>query len=167
MRSQSWWIVLGVVFAAGSALVEEPAPGPDGPVVEPSTVDETEPRPDRGLSHPERLLDDEALVAAVADHWAALPAERRADYPERRIDALLTEWPAPPRVTTLACADARASIEERDPSLDSATLIDGSLDALTEDSCRVVFFDGLLGPGLEAVLSPGGRVLLLRLIPEG
>jgi hypothetical protein len=163
--------------AAVLALVASAACGP-GPSPASAPTHEAPPRgratmddardPPPPIADPADALDDEGLIAAVAAHWASLPEARRAAHPSRaRIDALIADSRRPPAVTARPCADVRQAILARDPSPDPSTIVDGGLDVLADGDCRVVSYPGLLGAGLDAVLTPDGRVLLLRIVEEG
>ena len=113
------------------------------------------------------LLEKEQVVPHFQKFWTGLRAAQRGGDPlAARLDELVNT--GKPHVQKQECFDYWEHVSLRVTPGDPELLM-GDLPALKirSGSCWTLHYDGMMGPGLGAALSPDGTALLVWIVAEG
>lgn len=124
----------------------------------------TEPAPTPELAAPPIARDQ--VVATFQRWWTPFSNAQLTSHPLRaQLDALAAAGGTPKQD---ACERLASHVDERAPA-GSPALLHGAAARLREQDqpCWWLHHDGMMGPGLGAVLASDGRVLVVWIVSEG
>ncbi len=130
------------------------------PTSEPEAPHATEPE------HAGPPISREQVVATFQRWWTPFSNAQLTSHPLRaQLDALAAAGGTPKQD---ACERLAGHVDERAPA-GSPALLHGATARLREqdEPCWWLHHDGMMGPGLGAVLASDGRVLVVWIVSEG